>query len=347
MKIKPSDADRFIARPKPEIRAVLLYGPDRGLVSERLRKLTHHVVDDPSDPFRIQDLSEADLKQDPARLADEAAAISMLGGRRVVRLRDVGDAVAKTVASFLDEPAGDALVLVEAGELGPRSSLRKAFEEAELGAAIACYADTPQSLEQVISDRLRAAKIAPDPAALDYLTSHLGADRGVTASEIEKLILYMGPDRDGHVRALTLEDARACIGDSAASEIDDLVDCACGGDLPGLDAALSRSRAQDVNPVVALNALIRHFEQLHLLAGQIESGATPDAAIRALRPPVHFTRAASLKRQIRLWPRRTATRALGLLLETETQVKSTGFPDFAVCAQAYLRIAQAARQARR
>ena len=59
------------------------------------------------------------LAADPARLADEAAQLSLGGGRRVVRVRAAGDAHAKLLAEFLERTPCEALVVVEAGELSP------------------------------------------------------------------------------------------------------------------------------------------------------------------------------------------------------------------------------------
>jgi DNA polymerase-3 subunit delta len=346
VKIKASEADRFAARPDANIRAVLVYGPDGGLVRERMNILTRGIVEDPHDPFRICDLTDGDLRTDPARLADEAAAIAMLGGRRVVRVRGAGDSVSKILEGFLADPAGDALVLVEGGELGPRSSLRKLFEEAKNAAALPCYADDAGALENVIRQRLSAAALVPDPAALDYLLASLGSDRGVTMNELEKLSLYMGPAKDGAKRPLTLADARACIGDNAGgSSLDDVVDAAASGDLAGLDLALARARAADTHAVALLNALVRHLQQLHLLLAEIESGTPADSAIRAIRPPVHFSRVNTLRRQTGLWTRRRLDKALALLLEAEGQCKTTGLPEMAICGQTLMRIAQAASQA--
>ena len=50
-------------------------------------------------------LSEAMLTADPARLADEAAAISMMGGRRAMRVRGAGNGLAALFESFLEERA--------------------------------------------------------------------------------------------------------------------------------------------------------------------------------------------------------------------------------------------------
>jgi DNA polymerase-3 subunit delta len=348
MKIKSSDADRFAARPDARVRAVLVYGPDSGLIRERMNALAKSVLDDLADPFRVSDLADADLRQDPARLADEAAAIAMLGGRRIVRVRGAGDTLAKTFEGFLADPKGDALIIVEGGDLGPRSSLRKLFEENASAAAIPCYADDAATLEDTIRKRLARDGLAPEPAALHYLTSHLGSDRGVTMNELEKLALYMNPGAASEKaasekRVVTLADVRACVGDNAETGLDDVVDAATGGDLAALDVALARARGADLSPIALLNALSRHLVQLHLALGEIETGTPADAALRAIRPPVHFSRAGALRRQLGLWSRRRLDRALTLVAEADMQCKTTGLPENAICGQTLLRIAQAAR----
>lgn len=347
MKIKPAEADRFVAKPGETIRAVLIYGPDSGLIRERMNRLTKSVVEDLADPFRICDLTDQELRQDPARLADEAAAISMLGGRRVIRIRGTGDSVARTFESFLAHPVGDALVIAEAGELGPRSSLRKLFEGATEGAALPCYADDARSLENFIRDTLSREGLRAEPAALDYLMSHLGADRGITRNELEKLVLYMGGAGNDGGAEVSLQDARACIGDNAASSLDDLVDATASGDLAALDTALARARAADVNSVAILNALTRHLQQLHLALARVERGGDRSAAMKSMRPPVHFSRQAAVQRQLQLWSRKRLDRALELALDAEILCKTTGQPDNSVCGQTLLRVAQGARAGRR
>lgn len=343
MKIKASDADRFARKPDAALRAVLVYGPDGGLVRERMNALTKSVVDDLADPFRVADLSDGDLRNDPARLADEAAAIAMLGGRRVVRVRGAGDTLSKAFESFLDNPAGDALVVVEGGDLGPRSALRKLFEERGNAAALPCYADDAGTLEDVIRQRLGKDGLTPEPAALEYLMANLGSDRGVTANELEKLVLYMGAGAKEAKRSVALADVRACIGDNSGAGLDEVIDAALSGDIAALDLALARAREADTSPIALLNALSRQLVQLHLVAAEMEAGTPAEVALRAMRPPVHFSRTGLVRRQLALWTRRRLDKALGLALEAEGQCKTTGLPEESICGQTLMRIAQAAR----
>lgn len=357
MKIKASQADRFVAAPPSGIRAALIYGPDAGLIRERSNCLAKFIIDDLSDPFRIAELTDAALKQDPARLADEAAALSMIGGRRLVRVRGASDGLTKIFRPLLDapDPIGDTLIIAEAGELGPRSTLRRAFEDAGANAAaLPCYADDAGTLEHVINDTLARAGHTADPAATAFLVEHLGADRGVTLRELEKLCLYMAPKTNkatgiksaGGTRApITLDDVRTCIGEAGGARLDALIDTTASGDLAGLNANLARAREADLNAIAILSALSRHLQRLHQILGQIEDGGNLDTILRALRPPVHFSRQAALKRQCRLWSRRRLDRALGLIMEADAACKTTGMPDMALSGQTLIRVAQAAHHA--
>jgi DNA polymerase-3 subunit delta len=339
MQVKSAAVESFLARPDPKARAVLLYGPDLGLVRERADRLTAAVVPDLKDPFRIAELTPGALKAGAAPLRDEAAAIAFGGGRRVVRIRDAGDALSPCLKDFLGDPAGDALVLVEAGDLAKRSSLRVLFEGAGNAAALPCYRDEGRGLEQVIRAQLREAGLGVEADALEWLAGALGGDRGVTRRELDKLILYVG---DGGHASVTLADAQAAVGDSALAAVDDVLQAAAEGDLAGLDRALARA-AGEMTPVGLLRAAQRHFQRLHLVASEIESGASVDAALRLLRPPLFFRAADRFKAALRLWTPARLQRAMERLLEAELGAKSTGAPDEALAAHLLMEIALAAR----
>jgi len=120
VKIPKREIDSFCRAPGTAIRAVLIYGPDQGLVRERSNLLLGGVVDDPRDPFRVCDLTGEEAARDPARLMEEAVSLSMTGGRRIVRVRGMADSFAPTMAEVLKLPTGDTLILVEAAELANR-----------------------------------------------------------------------------------------------------------------------------------------------------------------------------------------------------------------------------------
>jgi DNA polymerase-3 subunit delta len=338
MIVRTGEADRFAAHPPGDLTAALFHGPDSGLVHERAMRLARTVVDDLSDPFRVAQLSEAMLLADNARLFDEAAAISMLGGRRVVWVRGAGNTLAKLFESFVTDHAGDALLVVEAGDLAKGAALRRVFEEGKQAAAIACYPDNAGTLGDVLRAALKAEHIAITQEALAEATAHLGSDRGVTRREIEKLVLYAHGQKE-----VTLPDVRAVLGDEVEVRAEEACDAAGSGDFARLDLALERLWSADTSPVAVLRAAMGHLQRLLLVKVQSARGESLDSAMRRLRPPVHFARAATFKAQAQRWTEAKLSDALDSLLEAEALCKTTGVPARAATGRALLGVAALVR----
>ena len=338
MRLAPSRIAAFLQRPDPEIRAVLLYGPDEGLVRERAEAVARAICPDLKDPFRVADLMAAVLAADPARLADEAAQLSLTGGRRVVRVRGAGDAHAKLFAGFLESTPGEALVIVEAGELPSRSALRRAFEPARSAVAIGCYPDTPRELAAVIRETLALYRVSASRDAGQFLVEHLGGDRLLTRSELAKLALYAG--EGGRIE---LEDARLSVSDTAALELDDAVLAAAEGDPARVERVLGRVFQQGESPVSIIRALLRHLHRLHVLIARIAGGARIDDVLRTARPPIFFKQEDSFRRQLGLWTEARLRPQLDRIAKAELNMKTTGFPAETICREAMLAVDQAAR----
>jgi DNA polymerase III subunit delta len=337
VKLAPGRVAAFLQRPDPEIRAVLLYGPDAGLVRERAMTLARSICADLSDPFRVAELNAAAIAGDPARLADEAAQLSLTGGRRVVRVRDAADGLARSFAGFLADKSGDALVVAEAAELAASSALRRAFESSPRAAAIGCYPDMPRDRAQVIRETLAAHRVSASRDAVQYLVDRLGDDRLVTRSELEKLALYAG---DGG--RVELDDAVLLVADSAALELDDAVMAAAEGDVARLDRVLDRVLQQGEQPVTIARAMLRHLQRLHGLAARVGAGASVDEVIRTARPPIFFKHQQGIRRQLAEWREPVLRTAIDRLAAAEIGMKTTGLPAETLCREALLVVAQRA-----
>jgi DNA polymerase-3 subunit delta len=338
--VKPaaSAVGEFLRRPPVDLRAALFFGPDSGLVRERADQLARAVCPDLADPFRVVELSASLLAGDPVRLADEAAQLSLVPGRRVMRLREAADALAPLFAGFLEHGTGEALVVVEAGELPARSSLRRLFEEAKSAAAIGCYPDDARELLTLVRETLAAHDIRASRDAVQYLVEHLGGDRLLTRSELEKLTLYAGEGG-----AVDLAEVEAAIGDSALLSLDQAVLATAEGDVPALDRALARVFEEGGSPVTAIRALLRHLHRLYGLLAEIEAGKSLEQVLRGARPPIFFRQQESFRRQLQRWNAARLRPALGLVGEAEFRMKQTGMPAQTICRAAMLDLAQTAK----
>lgn len=342
VKIAAGRVDSLLGNPTSETPVLLLYGPDGGLVRERAERAVSAVTGGTDDPFRLVTIAATDLSKDPARLADEMAAQSLIGGRRAVWVRGAGDSLTAALKPIVETPRSDAnLLVVEAGELPPRSTLRKLCEGSKAAAAIACYPPEPETVAALVRDLLSGAGISLSRDAEAFLAEHLAADRALVRREAEKLIAYAGDSG-----AIDLEAAEACIGDSAERTLDDLVLAAADGQAAAVDGATQRLFSEGQSPVAILRAAQRHFGRLHLANCRVAAGDSPDNVMSSLRPPVFFKAKPRFRRQLDGWRRDRLQEVLTRLADAEADCKRTAMPAETICARTLLQVASLARSRR-
>ena len=336
MRIDARRVDAFVRDPGT-CRVVLFHGDDAGLIRLRAETMTRAVAGALDDPFRVAELDRNDI----ASLVDEAATLSLTGGRRVVRLREVTDAAATAVVQAVLASRAPALVVIEGAGLATRSRLRTLLEAAPDGAAIACYPEDGRALAETIRYVLQAADVQVDREALAWLGSQLGADRASTQAEVEKLALYAGPGG-----TVDLQAAMTCVGDLAGLSLDDALFAATDGDVATTDRALELAIAEGATAVGVIRAALMHLQRLHRARLAVDDGASPADATKAARPPVFFRRLGAFSRALGLWSTPTLVAVLAAMADAERACKRTGAPDVVICRNAVLTLARRAAAVR-
>jgi DNA polymerase-3 subunit delta len=297
VQIKPAEADRFLARPDPAVRVILIFGNDEGLVTERAARFAAAVLGESHDPFARVRLDAATIADDPGRLADEANAVPLFGGQRVITVGLSGArSIQPAVEALLAAPPVDSWVVIAAGDQRKGSGLRKLCETHERAAAIACYADSDRDLDRIIDEETQKSGLTITTEARIALKAMLGADRMASRSEVAKLCLYAAD-----AGTIAIEDVRAIIGDAAASAVDEAIDDAALGDAAGLDRVYRRLRAAGVPGAVIVGAAQRHFNFLQKARAACDAGAAPEATVARASPPVFFQRRNAVIRQLTIW----------------------------------------------
>jgi DNA polymerase-3 subunit delta len=294
--IKAAEADAFVARPDPARQVVLVFGPDAGLVSERVAALIKASVDDPNDPFALARLDGEDISAEPSRLVDEARTIPLFGGRRAVWLKAGSRNVAPAVEALLSVDIGECRVVIEAGDLRRNAPLRVLCERAKNAAALPCYADTERDRIRLIDDEMRAAGLTLAPDARALLIPLLGADRAASRNEIRKLALYARGRDDNRV---TVDDVIAVVSDASALALEDIVDVAFAGRPAELETQLAKARTAGSSAGSILFNAQRQVAQLHKWRTAIEDGAS--FSLDAVQPPLHFRRKAMVEAALKTW----------------------------------------------
>jgi DNA polymerase-3 subunit delta len=333
--IKNHEFAGFIRRQGTPYRIVLVYGPDRGLVSERAAQVADKTGVDLTDDFSVLTLEASDLNGDPGRLADEFGAISLFGGDRLVWIKNAGNerGLVDAVAALSETEAGSSHLLIEAGDLKKGAGLRKIVENAKTTLAIPCYADDARGIQALIDEELTAAGLTIQGEARQRLSQLLGGDRLASRGELRKLALYCHGSG-----TVTDADVVEAIGDVAALSVDDAIEAVFSGDTARLEASLERILASKTSVYLVLRGCMVQLEQLDAMRSLVENQSRQPAQVMADKGrAIHFKRKPIVERALRHWTLKAINREMHRLSQAVLDTRKRPQLEASIARQALLR----------
>src|SRR3954469_214566 len=322
--LKSNEIESFVARPDPARAVVLVFGPDAGLVSERVDAIVRASVDDPADPFALVRLDGDALASDPARLIDEATTIPLFGGRRAIRVRAGSRNIVPAVEGVLAARLQDCRIVIEAGDLKRGAALRAVCERAKTAVAIPCYADADRDIGRLIDEEMRSADIAIAPDARAALMPLLGGDRRASRAELRKLALYAQGGR-----RVELDDVMAVVADASALALDSLIDAAFAGNLADVEKEFAKAQVAGTSASAIIGGAIRHSARLHALSLDVASGASVSDIVGRPQSGIHFRRQDAFTKALRAWAPERLARGIATLAQASLDARKAKRPELA------------------
>jgi DNA polymerase-3 subunit delta len=307
--IKSHEFDRFVERGSETYRIFVIYGPDRGLVSERASLIVKKSGVAQDDPFAMLKMDVSDLQSDPGRLLDEVNSLGLFGGDKLVWLRGASNekALLDALGILASGPAPANLLVIEAGDLKKGSGLRKLAEPSRSIAVIPCYADDARALNALIDGELAQDGLAISPAARRNLLELLGGDRIASRNEVRKLALYCRGKG-----TIEEEDVSAIIGDASSVSTDEAVDAILTGNLPALRHSMQKVSTSKTPIFLVLQSCLKQFQLMDLMRAEMdEKNLQVGQVMMTLGRHIHFKRKPLIEKALRSWS------ASGLQRETE------------------------------
>jgi DNA polymerase III subunit delta len=316
VKANKAQLEKALAEPAG-VRLFLFHGPD----DAGSRALQRRVADAVGPDAERVDISGAELKGDPARLADEAAAISLFGTPRHILVDPAGEESVPAVEGLLTATmAGNPVVLI-AGNLRATSRLLKLVTSASEAVAFASYAPEGQD----------AARLAVALAAAEGLTLRsdlarrivdaAGGNRAIVTQELRKIACFLdaAPERP---RMLD-EDALDAVGAGMEEgDLSRLVDAVAGGSSIRLGQELDRLSGQGLEGIPLVRAMLRRMLLLAKLRASVESGSTPGAVMAAQGKAVFWKEKNAIADQLTRWPAALIDKAILRLADAERELKA-------------------------
>ncbi|MEO9649519.1 MAG: DNA polymerase III subunit delta [Roseobacter sp.] len=331
MKLSTRDANAYFKRPDTTKSGLLIYGSDAMRVAlKRQQILAALLGTGAEEEMRLTRLSGGALRKDPALILDAVKAVGFFPGPRAVFVEEANENTAPAILSALkDWQHGDAQIIVTAGALKPTSKLRKAFETHTNAYAVGIYDNPPtrEEIETALRDGNLAIPSGDVMALLNDLAQALAP--GDFRQTVEKLSLYKLNDSN----PLSEEDIIACAPTSTEAAVDDVLMVVAEARAQDIGPMMQKLTAQGANPVGLCIGAMRHFRALHRAACDTSG-----------RPTIFGPNRDRMLAQSRKWGAVRLETALGVLTDTDLQLRSAGqhAPGMALVERAFIRLAMLA-----
>lgn len=336
---KQAQIDRFIKKPDTTLKCVVIYGTNDGLIAEYTKQFAQAIVPDLNDAFQVSQLLWESISSDTGALAGEYGAQSLMGGRRVVIVREVDNNITKPLKAVIDTVKTDTLLILSSSSLNKKSSLVALAEDRDDFAAIPCYEDRDEAIYATARQMFIDQGFTINNEALQLLCSRLSNDRKSNIGEIEKLITYMGTRKN-----ITDEDVLQVISDNSAASGDDVCYFTASGQTDKALQAYHKLLGEGGEPVMVVRSLMYHFMKLLSCVAMLEKGENVDAAIGKMSPPIIFFRKSSFRTQVLTWPKARLLGVMDLLYSTERDCKTTHMPTVEIVSYLIMQISSAVRK---
>lgn len=285
---------RSVDQPDPAVRFYLFHGPDeaqsRALGARLLASLCAEKAI----------VASGAVKSDPALLADEAAAIGLFGGRRLIWVEPAGDEIAAGAEALLAAPASESAVVAIAGVLRKTSALLRLAEADPRAVAHASYVPEGRDAERMVGElgRAEGLRIPGDVAA--RIAAAAANDQGIVAQELRKLAIFVGA-APGTSRDLD-HDALDAVGAAMAEgNLLRLADVALLGDLDGTAAELEHLSTGGTEAIPVIRAFQRRLLMLAPIRARVDRGERLDAVMASSGKSLFWKDKALVERLLRLW----------------------------------------------
>lgn len=340
MKANRGQIEKALDAPPADIRFFLLYGPDEAGSAALGKRLERAMGPDAE---RV-DLDASTLRDDPARLSDEAASFSMFGDKRWVRINGMGEESLPALTALLTAEAAGNPVIATAGALKGTSKLLKLVLDSPLAMAFVSYQPDGREAEQIAVAIAREGGLRLGSDLARRIVDLANGDRALMAGEVEKLILYLdaAPDRPCEATAEALDALSA---DNPDADSAPLVNAVLGGDLRAMHRELGRLAESGTAMAAVLRPLLTRAMLIANIRLSFDGSGRLDAAVEAAGKQVFWKEKGVVTRQVRLWDAHGIARAIQRLALAERASRSgRGLGDLMVRHELLAIARQAARE---
>jgi DNA polymerase-3 subunit delta len=270
-------ADLYLQTPNASHFLFLIFGVNQGLVVERSKILISSKSAKTMNCDDITNMAGDAIASDPLSVIDEVNSFDLFDNRpKSIRITLGSKSIIPALEVLIRNPPLNRIILIQAGDLRPDSMLRRWFETQRAAISIECRPDEASDLQELIIKEISAACATLDREAYEFLIGHLGEDRLLNRSEVEKILLYTKG-----MKSITLEHVSDILPDFTMVDTNTLVDEAFAGNVLAVLQQLSKSSVRSLDRSRLFLVTLHYALSLHRGRAELEAGIPIDAALRS------------------------------------------------------------------
>ena len=284
---------RSVDEPDNRIRFYLFHGPDEAqstAVGDRLLDALKATK---------QPIASGTLRSDPALLADEAGAIDMFGGAKLIWIQPAGEEILEAAELLLNTNAFESPVVAIAGRLTKASKLLKLADEHALALSHVSYELDAREAERLVMDLARTEGLRPQPGIASRIAESCANDRRMIVQELAKLSLYLGasPNAPKDLDRGALD----AIGADMGGDFLALADLALAGDTRALGEELSRLESNGRDAIPVIRSLQRRLQMLAPIRARIDAGERPQVVMTSMGKALFWKEKPLIEKLLASW----------------------------------------------
>ena len=226
-----------------------------------------------------REVMHVDRSFDWYELTDSSNAMSLFAERKLIEVRmptgKPGDAGAKALVEYAENPSTDNVLLLVTGKLDGRAKWFKALEK--VGVYVQIWPIETARLPQWVSQRLKLHGLRTSPEALQLLADRVEGNLLAADQEFEKLLLLNGPGQ------IDVQQVIEAVADSARYDAFGLMDAALAGDTTRVSKVLFGLRGEGEEPIALMRAINYQLRAMCAMASDMAEGESLESVLASHR----------------------------------------------------------------
>lgn len=321
MKAQKHQIDALAGEIKNSFQGALVFGYDESMIQEYAKKIARLIVADLKDDFCVREITTSQIKENPSLVLDELNALSLMGGRRLVWIKNATESMGSMIDDVLQQVKTNNFLLITAEALSKSASLRVVCENHPKMLAVVCYADEANDIRLLIQNTLSQNGYQITPDGISAFLESVGQSRGITLSELDKLMTYQKNDK-----LITADIVHQVIDNSSTFSFDSLCFAISAGHHANAIAFYNKLLESGETPVSIVRKLLNYFNKMMLGVHVLQQKKSMDEALKKVLTPAQFKLKPTMTKQLTCWHKTALSEILKQLLEAEKSTKTSGLP---------------------